>query len=173
MLVAYKVLYRIIVEPVYRASFLTCGNNVRVAPHCYLPYEKMIVGDDVSIGRGALFLSSKANIIIGSNVMFGPEVFVVTGNHRTDIPGRPMSSIKESEKLPENDSDVVFEGDNWIGGRASVLMGVRVGYGAIVAAGSVVTKDVPPYAIVAGVPARVIKKRFEDNVAFERPERIA
>lgn len=59
---------------------------------------------------------------------------------------------------------VVIENDVWIGSRATILDGVTIGNGAIVAAGSVVIKDVPPYSIVGGIPAKVIKYRFEENV---------
>lgn len=55
---------------------------------------------------------------------------------------------------------IYFEGDSWIGARSVILKGVKIGKGAVVAAASVVTKDVPPYAIVAGNPAKVIKNRF-------------
>ena len=163
LVAAKRVGYRIVVEPFYRASFSSCGKGVRVAPRCYLPYENMIVGNNVAIGRGALFLSSRAKIVIGDDVMFGPEVCIVSGDHRIDIPGRPMISVKDSEKLTENDMDVVFEGDNWIGNRATILKGVHVGYGSVIAAGAVVTKSVPPYSIVGGVPAKLIKKRFSES----------
>ena len=63
-------------------------------------------------------------------------------------------------KLPENDQDVVFEGDNWIGMNTTILKGVTIGRGCIVAAGAVVNKSTPPYTIVGGVPAKVLKMRF-------------
>ena len=71
-----------------------------------------------------------------------------------------MISLTDKDKLPENDQDIVFEGDNWIGANATILKGVKIGYGAVVAAGAVVTKDVTPYAIVGGVPAKKIRNRY-------------
>ena len=95
--------------------------------------------------------------------MFGPGVTVVTGDHRTDKLDRPMITVTDSEKLPENDKDVVFEGDNWVGANAIILKGVTVGKGAVISAGAVVTHEVPPYAIVGGVPAKVIRMRGEKH----------
>ena len=95
--------------------------------------------------------------------MTGPRVTMITGGHRYDIKERPMKSIGNEEKLPENDLDIILEGDNWIGANATILKGVTVGQGAVIAAGAVVTKDVLPYSIVAGVPAKMIKMRFEEN----------
>ena len=97
----------------------------------------------------------------GDDVMFGPGVTVITGDHRTDILDRPMITVTDSEKSPDNDKDVVFEGDNWVGANAIILKGVTVGKGSVVSAGAVVTHDVPPYAIVGGVPAKVIRMRNE------------
>ena len=71
-----------------------------------------------------------------------------------------MISVKDSEKLPENDQDVIICDDVWIGANVTVLKGVNIGCGSIVAAGEVVTKNIPPYSIAGGVPARVIKDRF-------------
>ena len=62
---------------------------------------------------------------------------------------------------------IIVEDDVWIGARTVILSGVRIGQGAIIAAGSVVTKDVEPYSIVAGNPAKLIKYRFEDNIRAE------
>jgi acetyltransferase-like isoleucine patch superfamily enzyme len=102
----------------------------------------------VFIGEQAIFLSSDAKIIIGNNVMFGPHVFIVTGDHRTDVLGEYMSNIKN--KLPENDKDVIIEDDVWIGMGVIILKGVRIGRGSVVGAGSIVTKDIPPYTIHLG-----------------------
>lgn len=93
--------------------------------------------------------------------MFGPHVFMITGGHRMDVIGRYMKDIRNDEKLPENDQNIVVEGDNWIGANAIILKGVTIGKGAVVAAGAIVTKDVPPYAVVGGVPAKIIKMRFD------------
>ena len=95
--------------------------------------------------------------------MFAPRVTIVTGDHRIDLPNRFMDSVKDNEKLSENDKDVVFEGDNWIGTGTIILKGVTVGKGSVIAAGSVVTHDVPKYSIVGGIPAKLIKMRFTDE----------
>ena len=63
--------------------------------------------------------------------------------------------------------DIILEDDVWIGQRAMIMSGIRIGQGAVVAAGAVVTKDVPPYAIVGGVPAKVIRYRFAPELTQE------
>ena len=93
--------------------------------------------------------------------MFGPGVTVVTGNHRIDIPGKYIIDITDQEKREEDDQPVIFEGDNWIGANAIILKGVTIGRGAVIAAGAVVTKSVPEYAIVGGNPAKVLRFRFD------------
>lgn len=102
--------------------------------------------------------ASCGQITIGSKVMFGPDVMFVGGDHNAAVLGKYMYDVKE--KLPENDLPIVVKKDVWIGARSIVLKGVTIGEGAIVAAGSLVLKDVPPYAIVGGVPAKVLKMRF-------------
>ncbi len=153
--------YKLIAMPLKKALFANCGKKVHIGRNGVFTYENIVIGNNVSIGRNADFLSTRAKIIIGDHVMFGPRVTVVTGNHRIDIKGRYMDEIKECEKRPEDDEDVVFKGNNWIGTGVIILKGVTIGEGAVVSAGAVVVKDVPPYSIVGGVPARVIKMRFE------------
>lgn len=134
------------------------GRGVRA-----LGWENIAAKDNVSIGSECLFLCTRAKVRIGDHVMFGPRVTVITGNHRIDLIGRYMDTVKDNEKRPEDDQDVVFEGDNWIGANATILQGVTVGRGAVIAAGAVVTKDVPPYTICGGVPAKVLKDRFSQD----------
>lgn len=74
-----------------------------------------------------------------------------------------MISIQNHEKRPEDDPGVVIGNDVWIGTRAVILPGVTVGDGAIIAAGAVVTEAVMPYSIVAGVPARLVRMRWDDE----------
>lgn len=160
----YRGWNKIIVASIKKAGFGSCGKNVTIGRGMSIQGAKnLYVSDYVSIGPGAVVLCTRAKIIIGSHVMFGPNVTVITGGHRTDIKGRYMDEISNDEKRPEDDRDIRFCGDNWIGANATILKGVTVGEGAVIAAGAVVTKDVPPYMIVGGVPAKVIKSRFEDK----------
>ncbi len=95
--------------------------------------------------------------------MFGPHVFLIAGGHRMDIIGRYMNDISASEKRPDDDRDIIIEDDVWIGANAMILRGARVGKGSVIAAGSVVTKDVEPYCIYGGVPAKKIRHRFAEE----------
>lgn len=122
--------------------------------------ENVYIGYDVSIGENSILMTTRAKIFIGDHVMTGPRVMIITGGYRIDIEGQPMTSITDDEKLPENDKDIILRGDTWIGAGAIILKGVTIGEGAVVAAGSVVTKDVPPCAVVAGIPGMIIKKRY-------------
>ena len=150
-------IYKFLLTPLKRPLFKSCGKQVHIGEHCSLNYRNISIGDSVSIGDNACFVCALAEIKIGSHVMFGPNVTVVTGSHRVDIMDRYMDEITNAEKLPENDKDIIFEGDNWIGANAIILRGVTVHRGAVIAAGALVTKDVPEYSIVAGVPAKVMK----------------
>lgn len=121
-------------------------------------YSNISLGNNVFIGSGAIFVSSKAKIVIGSNVMFGPCVMMVTGNHRTDVIGELMSDVKE--KRPKDDEDVVIEDDCWIGMGAIILKGVKIGKGSVVGAGAIITKDLPPYSIATSSQGVVVRSRF-------------
>ena len=159
-----KAINRFVVSPIKKSRFGSCGKNVRCGSNLkVIGYKNMYLKSNISIGQDCRFICTLAKIKIGEYVMFGPNVTCITGGHRTDVLGRYMMSIKDSEKLPEDDRDIVFEGDNWIGANVTILKGVTVGVGSVVAAGAVVTKNVPPYSIVGGVPAKVIKMRFESD----------
>jgi acetyltransferase-like isoleucine patch superfamily enzyme len=99
--------------------------------------------------------------------MFGPSVSLIVGNHSHHILGKYLIDYKEMDKLHPDDLPIYIEDDVWIGARSIILSGVRIGEGSIVAAGSVVTKSVPPYSIVGGVPARVIKSRWTEDQIVE------
>lgn len=148
-------------QKILQSQFRKRGANLKFDPHGSYSFKTIELGDDVFIGRGAIFAASNSNIRIGSKVMFGPNVTIMAGDHNTSVIGKYMFDVKE--KHDENDKPVIIEDDVWVGTGAIILKGVTVGTGSIIAAGALVIKDVPSYTIVAGVPAKVIKKRFEER----------
>ena len=150
-----------LVEPFIRKTFASYGRPVRIPKGCtFSGAGNISVGNYVYFGADTRILTTKAKLIIGNRVMFGPHITIITGDHRMDVRGKYMTDLTDKDKLPENDRDVVIEDDVWIGANATILKGVTIGKGSVVAAGSLVTKSCPPYSIVGGVPARVLKPRF-------------
>ncbi|WP_454085475.1 acyltransferase [Georgenia sp. Marseille-Q6866] len=114
-------------------------------------------GQGLSIGTGSgLGLDSvvMGPVSLGANVMMGPRCLLVSWGHNTADLTKPMSEQGMTPAQP-----ITVEDDVWLGGHVVILPGVTVGTGAVVAAGSVVTKDVPQYAVVGGNPARVLRYR--------------
>lgn len=113
------------------------------------------VGAYSYIGPGAII---SPNVSIGKYTMLGPSVFILGADHIFNSVGTP--TIFSGRPQP---SQTIIGDDVWIGARATIIAGNKIGNGAIVAAGSVVTKDVPEFAIVAGIPAKIIRMRFTDS----------
>ena len=159
-----KAFNRFIVSPLKMNSMEAHGRKVNIGRRASATgWENISVGDDVSIGQDSLFMCTRAKVKIGDHTMFGPRVTVITGGHRIDMVGRYMTSVTNAEKSLEDDQDIVFEGDNWIGAKATILRGVTIGRGAVIAAGAVVTNDIPSFSICGGVPARLIRHRFDQD----------
>lgn len=115
-------------------------------------FGRLVIGDDCSINSGVIF-GLTCDLILGNHVMVGDNASFRTADHefsRLDVP-----MLEQGERR----GSIVVEDDVWIGANATILRGVRIGHGAIVGANAVVTRDVAPYAIVGGVPARVIGSR--------------
>ena len=158
-------------------------NKASVGKNCFFEGGNLIgsntVVRNVSMGYGSYIANDSkiTNSIIGKYCSIGPEVITVLGTHpsHTFVSTHPaFYSIKEQsgftyvkeQKFKErnfefNGYSIEIGNDVWIGARVSIMEGVKIGDGAIVAAGAVITKDVPPYAIVAGIPAKILKYRFE------------
>ena len=115
--------------------------------------DRLVISKFCSIACGAKFLFNSANHTLGSlaNYTF-PLFFEEWGLDRKDVAA-----------AWDNKGDIVIGNDVWIGYEAVVMAGVRIGDGAVIGAGAVVTKDIPPYAIAVGIPARVIKYRFDEE----------
>ena len=128
------------------------------------------VGDGTSIPKGSTIYCTDAPCTIGKKVLFGPNPTIITGDHRIDVIGKYI--MDSTEKLPENDAPVVIEEDVWTGANVTILKGVTIGRGSVIAAGAVVTKSFPPYSIIGGVPAKVLKMRFTEEEIEEHEEKL-
>lgn len=115
------------------------------------------------------FEKTKRMLKIGAFCSIAPDVaFLLDGEHRYDyISTYPFRARYFNVDEGGTKGDIVVDDDVWIGFRSIILSGVHIGQGAIVAAGAVVTKDVPPYAIVGGIPAKIIKYRFPPDICAE------
>lgn len=137
------------------------GKRVIAYPYMLSGIENIEMEEPVSIGPGATIYTTAAKLKIKKHVITGPNLTIITGDHQY-IPGRWIDSIEEHEKDSFLDQDVIIEEDVWIGSNVTILKGVTVGRSSIIAAGSLVIKDVSPYSIVGGVPAKELKKKWND-----------
>lgn len=134
------------------------GENIYVNPPLYIDYGKHIfMGNNVYCNMDCVFLDVNT-ITIGNNVMLGPRVNLFTAGHPIDADVR-ISDLEFG--LP-----IVIEDNVWIGGNSTILPGITVGENSIVAAGAVVTKDVPANSIVGGNPARLIRAISDEDKAY-------
>ena len=127
-----------------------------------------VYAGNFSYGDISLFdFHNGSKLIIGNFVSIAKGVFFcIGGEHVTNnLSTYPFESkITNNIICSQTKGDIVIKDDVWIGVNCTVLSGVTINQGAVVAAGSVVTKDVPPYSIVGGVPAKVIRYRFDENI---------
>lgn len=134
-----------------KGIFDHCGENVNIESGAdFGRGSKINIGNNSGIGINC---QVRGPLSIGDNVMMGPDVVILTSNHkydRLDIPMCEQGYINNA---------VSIGNDVWIGQRAVILPGVHIGDGVVIAAGAIVSKDVSDYAIVGGVPAKIIKYR--------------
>lgn len=159
--------------PFYKRSMRYCGRDVYLRPTCsdIKGLWNLSIGDGTSIPKGSTFYCTEAPLTIGRKVIFGPNPTIITGDHRTDLIGKFIIDVTVHDKLPENDAPVLIEDDVWCGANVTILKGVTIGRGSVVAAGAVVTISFPPYSIIGGVPAKLIKMRFSGD-EIEQHEKV-
>ena len=120
--------------------------------------EYAYIGPDCIIGP---------RVTMGAYSMLGPRVVVVGDDHVFDVPGQPITFSGR----PQLHGTTIGR-DVWIGCNSILMSGITIGDGAIIAAGSVVTKDIDPFMIVGGVPAKLIRPRFKDIESVEKHKRM-
>lgn len=134
---------------------LRIGSDPSISPDaCFSNAERIEIGDRARLGsRCHIWAGPRlGRVLIGDDCLLGPEVLITAAGYDYDR-GSPVS------EQPMTERDVVIGDDVWIGARAIVLAGVRIGSGAVIGAGAVVTRAVPEGAIAAGVPARIVGRR--------------
>ena len=129
------------------------GSDVILRSGCVISADggTVSIGDRTYLGPHSVLLGGREGIAIGSDVMFGPQCLVVASNHGFS-PEEPFVGQSLTS------SGVTIADNVWVGGHTTIVDGVSVGSGSVVAAGAVVTRDVPPTTLVAGVPARVLRE---------------
>lgn len=166
-----KAAYKCFREVVLKKSLKSCGGGVHIAQCCDIKgIENISIGAGSSIGPGSVLWTTRANILIDEKVITGPHITIITGNHRTNIPGKFMADVTAAEKEPSDDEDVIIKRDVWIGANATILKGVTIEEGCVIAAGAVVTRSTEPFGIYAGVPASRIAERFDKETLVKHKE---
>jgi acetyltransferase-like isoleucine patch superfamily enzyme len=140
------------------------GNNSKIAdftkiaimndPHNQLKNSFLQIGNNTYIGEFNNIRAGGGKIIIGNHCAISQHITIVASNH-----GINKNSLIQNQPWTTNNNYVIIKDDVWIGANSVILPGVIIEQGAVIAAGSIVTKDIPAYAIVAGNPARILKYR--------------
>lgn len=148
------------------APGVSIGPNVDVSVK-----NNLVMKEGASLEPGTLIMNINAKFIMGRWSGAGPNLTVITGNHMSVV-GKYLLQVNDNDKKimdPEGrqDQDVIVEDDVWLGANVTLLNGVHIGRGAVIAAGAVCRTKIPPYSIVVGNPAKVIGFRFSPEEIIE------
>lgn len=135
---------------------IMCNAKLDVYNYRDLKKSKIKIGENCVIGNFSV-LYGQGGLKIGNNVIMGPLVVIIPATHIYSDPNEPIINQGISTEGIEIDDDV------WIGSNVTILDGVRIGRGSVIGAGAVVNKDVPPFSLAVGVPARIVKKIRRNN----------
>jgi hypothetical protein len=165
------------IEGIFRdGENLTLKNQILIEPFATMPKRQFLsmkafsycyshLGQATKIGRYCSVSWSSSTLGVGHPMDFiSTHVFTFRGYYTNDIKRR-LGASSDPKPFAAERGGVTIGNDVWIGQNVLLQQGITIGNGAVVAAGAVVTKNVPPYAIVAGVPARIIKYRFDEQLA--------
>ena len=154
-----------------RRSFGHLDNNAFIIPPISIVNPKNIYVYGNACITSATIVASNAKFIVKKGGAIAGGLRVYTGNHARVI-GKMVGDIREKVKPKGYDKDVIVEEDVWIGANVTLLSGVTIGRGATIAAGAVVNKDIPPYCIAGGVPAKPIKFYWTIDEIMKHEESI-
>lgn len=173
------VLYNTYIASLDRSKFGYCADDVYLCPPLTFSNPKNVFLYKHTNLKNAIIFSNNAKFIMEPYADVGEGLRVSTGNHAMEV-GKMHNTIRDEEKPNGLDKDIIIESDAWLGRNVTLLSGVRVGRGSVVGAGAVVTKDIPPYTVCVGVPAKPIKFKWSieeilrhENLLYEANERYS
>lgn len=151
---AFDFLAELTLENAYALRVMSRGKDTPISSSARFNHpDNITIGDRSNINRNCMiWAGDNAKVIIGKDCLTGPGVTIIAS--RYNVMGHEII-----RSYPAYEKDIIIGDDVWLGANVVVLPGVKIGNGAIVGAGAVVTKDIEPYTVVAGVPAVEIKKR--------------
>ena len=147
------------------------GPNLQCNRGVVVLFDDVDLGHDVFIGYDCYL--GVQNITIGNYVLLAPKVVITGGDHLINLVGTPIirTGLESFREIRTTQQGVTIHDDVWVGFGCIIMDGVTIGEGSVIGAGSIVTKDVPPYSIYVGSPARKIRDRFdtlEDRIEHSR-----
>ncbi|MGD0843137.1 MAG: DapH/DapD/GlmU-related protein [Geobacteraceae bacterium] len=147
-----------------RIAGVDCSPSARLIASARIVITNVSIGEDTFIGHQVLISGNEdAKITIGNNVDIAPRVVVLSGTHEIDMLGEHSAGIGKGKA-------VWIQDGVWIGANSTILPGITIGNKAIIGAGSVLSRDIPPYCVAVGNPCRPIKRWNQNLKAFERVE---
>ena len=155
-----------------RSDFGTTGENVNIGFPVYITNAKTVHLERNTVLRAGISIQNNINehVYIKKYTVISRDVTIVTNNHRSTV-GIPQCLLGASH-INDTSRDITIGEDVWVGTRATILSGGDLGRGCIVGACSLVTKPVPPYALVAGIPARIIGVKFSIDQILEHEKQL-
>ena len=153
------------------SEFGYIGKNVKITPPYAMHFKNIFIHDNVGIGPKSFISTPNAKVIFKGNTAVAEGLTIHSGNHARVI-GKFVSDITDGDKPSGYDSDVVIEEDVWIGSNVTILAGVTIGRGCTIAAQAVCNRDIPPYCIAAGIPAKVIKMYWSVEEILEHEYKL-
>lgn len=151
-------------------NYKKIGNHVTLERPLYVMPSQIELGSYVRIQPNVRIITSpKQKVIIKNYTAIGPGSTIIAGNH---IPTVSVPQFLSYIGINDVNSSLTIEEDVWIGANSTILYKANIGRGAVIAANSVVTKEVPPYAIVSGIPAKIVGVRFSQNQIIEHERHL-
>lgn len=175
---ALKMLYRRFIP--LKSELGDCGKNSIIEYPVWFESKKTIfIEENVTIRALAHFINSPSEkITIKKYTVLAPNCTIITNNHRSTV-GIPQFLLGASH-INDKSADVVVEEDVWVGTNATILAGANLGRGCVVGAGAIVSKPIPPYAVVSGIPAKIVAVKFtieqileHEKVLYTEKERLS
>lgn len=152
------------------------GKRVFQYPYRVSGINHIQCGENVNVGKDAILMCTRANIIFKGHFVSGPGLKIIAGDHMAVV-GQFIDEVSDDNKNCVDidsayDKNVVIEEDVWAGANVTILKGVTIGRGCIIAAGSVVTKTMPVYCIIGGVPAKPLKLRWSIDQIMKHEQKL-